>query len=250
MSAKPVRIMDCNCSYGLTGRPPPRFAATPTDLIAELDFCGVDSALAFHTNQRFASPVKWNEILTSDLRGQARLRGTWAILPEACGELPPPEKLLDAMREHGIRALRAFPQEHRYRLDGLACPRLFQLMARRRIPLFAKENLLALKEILSDCRDLIVVAVNQGPHSLDRHLRPLMDAFPNLRVETSGLLVEGLIEGLCERYGAERVLFGSGFPDNCNGAALLRLATADIGEDARAAIAAGNLERLLQEAAP
>ena len=245
-----IKVMDCNCSYGLAGRPPPRFAATPAELLAELDFCGVDGALVFHTNQRFNSPVKWNQQLVSDLRGQTRLRGTWAILPESCGELPPPEAFIEGMRAQGIRALRAFPQEHRYRLDGLACPRLFKLMAQHRIPLFAKENLCALKELLSDCPDLIVVAVNQGPHSLDRHLRPLMDAFPNLRVETSGLLVEGLIEGLCERYGAERVLFGSGFPDNCNGAALLRLATADIGEDARAAIAAGNLERLLQEAAP
>ena len=90
-----------------------------------------------------------------------------------------------------------------------------------------------------------MVAANQGPHSLDYYLRPLMDPFPNLHVGTSYLFVEGLIEGLCERYGPERLLFGTAFPDNCSRRRTLRLAQADIGEEARALIAAGNLERLL-----
>ena len=122
-------------------------------------------------------------------------------------------------------------------------------MGRYRVPLFAKENLFQLKELLEDCPGLIVVAVNQGPHSLDRHLRPLMDAFPNLHVDTSYMLVEGLIEELCERYGPERLLFGSAFPDNCSGGALLRLARADIGNEAKTLIAGGNLVGLLGWAA-
>ena len=90
-----------------------------------------------------------------------------------------------------------------------------------------------------------MVAVNQGPHSLDRHLRPLMDKFPNLYAETSYMLGAGMIEGLCDRHGPERFLFGTAFPDNCSGGSLLRLAQADIGEEARAKIAAGNLTRLI-----
>jgi hypothetical protein len=46
------------------------------------------------------------------------------------------------------------------------------------------------------------------------------------------------------------MLFGSAFPDNSSGASLLRLALADIPEQARALIAAGNLEKLLGEATP
>ena len=113
----------------------------------------------------------------------------------------------------------AFPQEHRYRLDRGTFPELFRLMARRRIPLLAKETLFQLKELLEACPELIVVAMNQGPHGLDRHLRPLMDAFPHLHVDTSYLLVEGLIEELCSRYGPERLLFGTAYPDNCGGGA-------------------------------
>ena len=152
------------------------------------------------------------------------------------------------MRGHGIRALRAFPQEHHYSLDWLTFGELFKMLAERRIPLFAKENLLLLKELLEDSPALTVVAVNQGPHSLERYLRPLLDRYPNLYVDTAYYMVEGLIEEFCERYGPDRLLFGSGFPDNCSGAALLRLAQADIGEAARSAIAGENLERLLRGA--
>lgn len=243
-----MEYFDCNCSYGLAARPPHRFAATPGELLKEMDFCGIDAALVLHTNQRFASPVAWNERVVKDLRGRRkRLFPAWVILPTACGELPAPGQLLVAMKKAGVRALWAFPQEHRYRLDGASFPELFQRMAELRIPLFAKEDLVQLKELLKDCPDLIVVAVNQGPHSLDRYLWPLMDAFPNLHVEISYLLVEGVMEEMCRRYGSERLLFGTAFPDNCSGGALLRLAQADIGDKARQAIAGTNLRRLLKE---
>lgn len=240
-----LRFVDCNCSFGRPARPPMRYAATASALVRELDRCGIDSALAYHANQRFASPATWNPVAANATKQTARLMPVWAILPESCGELPPAADLVADMERHGVGALWAFPQEHRYRLDGRSFPELFPLMAQRGIPLFAKENLTELARLLEDCPDLRVVAVNQGPHSLDRHLRPLMDAFPNLYVETSGLLVEGLIEGLCERYGPERLLFGSAFPDNCAGGAQLRLARAGITEAARRAIAGENLERLL-----
>ena len=67
-------------------------------------------------------------------------------------------------------------------------------------------------------------------------------------METSYYIVDGLIEESCDRYGPSRLLFGSGFPDNCSGAALLRLAQADIDDEAKQAVATGNMERLLAEA--
>jgi hypothetical protein len=242
-----MKFFDCNCSYGRAARPPDRYAASPAELVKEMNFCGIDAAMVFHTNQRFASPVVWNPVVSRDLKRQRRLHPVWAILPPACGELPPPEELLQKMKSAGVRALWAFPQEHRFRLDGLSFRDLFPLMVQRKIPLFTKENLTSLKELLIDCPELTIVAVNQGPHSLNRHLWPLMDSFPNLLVDTSGLLVEGVIEAICERYGPGRLLFGTAFPDNCAGGALLRLARADLDEKSRALIAGGNLQRLLDE---
>jgi predicted TIM-barrel fold metal-dependent hydrolase len=94
------------------------------------------------------------------------------------------------------------------------------------------------------------VAVNQGPHSLERYLRPMIQTYPNLYVETSYYIIEGAIEEFCARYGPERMLFGTAFPDNCSGGAVLQLLHADIPDAAKQAIAAGNLQRLIEEARP
>jgi predicted TIM-barrel fold metal-dependent hydrolase len=242
-----IRFFDGNCSYGRAARPPFRYAATAQDLLREMDFCGIDSALVHHTNMRFSSPREWNPVLVEEVKSHPRLQPTWAILPSQTGEFPKADELAPAMRSNGIRALWAFPAEHRYCLDSLTFGPLLEVMANLRMPLLAKDNLLSIKALLKEQPGLIVVAMNQGPHSLERYLRPMLDAFPNLHVETSCLIVEGLIEEFCRRYGPNRLIFGSGFPNNCAGASLLHVAQADIGPETRQAVAAGNLERLLGE---
>ncbi len=111
-----------------------------------------------------------------------------------------------------------------------------------------KQDLVHIGQVLTDFPRLVLVAMNQGPHSLERYLRPLVEAYPHLYVDTSYYMVDGLIEEFCARYGPQRLLFGSAFPDNCSGTALLRLAQADISDADREAIASQNLERILQEA--
>ena len=242
-----MNFFDCNCAFGKSGRPPLRYAATPEELLVEMDFCGIDQALVYHANQRFSSPATWNPVLSAEISSHSRLYGTWAFLPPSTGEMPEPEIILEEIRQGNIRAFRAFPQEHRYRLNRACLGWLYKFMVEHKIPLLVKENLWNIRELLEECPDIIVLAVNQGPHSLERYLRPLLDQFPRLHLETSAYMVDGLIEEFCERYGPARLLFGSGFPDNCSGAALMRLTAADIGAEARAAIAGGNLRRLLAE---
>ena len=75
-----------------------------------------------------------------------------------------------------------------------------------------------------------------------------MESFPNRIFETAGYLVDGGIEEFCKRYSAGRLVFGSGYPDNSSGAAMLALKHADISEADRQAIASKNLQRLLAEA--
>ncbi len=242
-----MQFFDCNCCYGLSGRPPYRYAPDAAALLTELDWCGIARALVYHAGMRFDSPLVWNAQLCDDLRGQPRLAASWAILPAQTGEFPPAEAVPAILQAEGVRALRAFPDEHRYVLDRLTFGPLLDVLAAHRIPLFVKQNIVDIGRLLAECPGLIVVAMNVGPHSLERYVRPLLDAFPTLYLETSHYLSAGLIEGHVDRYGAGRLLFGSGYPDVAAGAALLRLAHAEIDDGAKAAIAGGNLARLLEE---
>jgi predicted TIM-barrel fold metal-dependent hydrolase len=240
-----MNLFDCNCWYGRPPRPPFRFAASPAELLEQMDFCGIGAALAYHVNQRFGAPQVYDRVALEDLHGQSRLFPVRTLLPPQTGELPPPDVFLAELRRDGVRALRAFPCEHRYRLDGLTFGPHLEMLAAERIPLLVKADCLAIGDLLRDCPGLTVIAMSQGPHSLERYLRPLLDRYANLHLDTSGLLVEGLIEEFVERYGAERLVFGSGFPDNAAGGAQNCLRFANIPEDARAAIASGSLCRLL-----
>jgi len=242
-----MRFFDCNCSFGKGPLPAFKYARDAAELADEMDFCGIDRALVYAAGMRFGSPTTWNSLVVAEAKRYPALEPTWAILPPQTGEMPYGPELLDTMKANGVRALRAFPDEHRYRLDRRTFADVFDALIEKRIPLFVKQNLVAIGDLLAEVPDLVVVAVNQGPHSLERYLRPLIESYPNLYVDTSYYIVDGLIEEFCERYGPERLLFGSAYPDNCSGAALLRLIQADIDAQGKSAIAGGNLERLLGE---
>ncbi len=248
MQESKIVFFDCNCSFGTIPRPAFQYARCASELLEEMDFCGISKGLVYHAGMRFSSPVIWNNGLLKQIKHEPRLIPTWAILPPQTGEMVNPQELFAEMKACGIQALRAFPQEHRYCLDKLTFGSLFEVLIQYKIPLFAKENILKLKDLLADFPDLTVVAMNQGPHSFERYLRPLLDAYPNLYVDTSYFITDGGIEEFCERYGPGRLLFGSGYPDNCRGGAVLHLLHADISEEAKKAIASDNLERLLNEA--
>jgi predicted TIM-barrel fold metal-dependent hydrolase len=212
-----------------------------------MDFCGIDRALVYHTAMRYESPVVGNRLLTEQLSGDRRPVPTWAILPSHSGEMMGPESFLAEMEAHGVRAVRIFPDEHRYVLDKRTMGDWLSVLSDRRIPVLAKTSCTKIAGALVSFPDLVVVAMAQGPHSLERYLRPIVEEFEHFYIDTASYMVDGLIEDFCLRYGSRRLVFGSGYPNNCSGAALLRLAQADISEEDKTAIASGNLRRILEE---
>jgi len=77
------------------------------------------------------------------------------------------------------------------------------------------------------------------------HALDLMSRCGNVWAETSWLHTADDLELLCQRFGAERVVFGAGERANA-GAAMAALAHAELADSARTRIAHGNLERRLR----
>ncbi len=242
-----MKLLDGTAAFGMYRTRVFRFARTARELLDEMDFCGIDQALVYHTAQRFDLPAVGNERLVDEIKGHPRLLPSWAVLPTATAEQPPAEELLAAMRAHGVRALRLFPQDHRYFLDEVSWGDQLALYQERHIPLFIRAGLGKIASFLRSFPDLIVVTDAQGANPLDRYAWPLLERYPNLYYETSGYLTAGIIEEFCRRYGAGRLLFSSGFPDYAAGAALLTLLRAEIEDHECQAIAHDNLARLLSE---
>jgi hypothetical protein len=243
-----LKFFDCNCAVGPYRTRVFRFARTAAELIEEMDFANIERALVYHTAMRFDHPTVGNELVLQETNGQSRLLPTWALLPSQTGEQPPLKNLLGALRRHQVRALRLFPDDHRYFLDDTTWHDQLDVAIERRIPLFIRASLDKIAHLLRSFPNLLVVTGSQGSNPLDRYAWPLVEKFPNLIFETSGYLVDGGIEEFCKRYSAARLIFGSGYPDNSSGAAMLALAHAEISETERQAIAWDNLSRILEEA--
>lgn len=244
-----LRFFDCNTFFGLpSGR---SVAAVPTadGLLAEMDRAGVARALAWHIAQHDASPWAGNALLAEAIRPHDRLVGCWTILPNCAREFPPPADFFAAMAAARVAALRVFPTSHKYLLNEVAMGDWLAALSERRIPLFLSLRRgiewNAIYALLAEFPALTCVICDHGPWGADRLFRPLLARYPNVHVELSQYMLDGGIEALVADHGAERILFGSGFPESYMGGMMLALRHAQIPDAAKQAIAAGNLERLL-----
>ncbi len=248
--------MDCNVSLGYPAAGVYRPCGTAEELVAELDWAGVDGALVHHALMREQSPVVGNRALTEAIAGFERLAATWAILPPQTGELGEPDALFAAMATANVRALWAFPDDHRYILGRATFGAFLDEVSARRIPLFLPRdaggprppdtwNLVY--RLLQEYPGLTLVVAAHGPWGEDRFFRPLLEQYPRFHLDISRYELDCGLRELVGRYGHERLLYGSNFPRNAMGGPRMMVARAEIGDDARRAIAGDNLRRLLAE---
>ena len=237
----------------MVGSPPTGVRVACPDaeaLLREMDWAGVEEALVYHAAMLHGSPLQGNRLVLDVTATSSRLHPTWALLPPCTGELGTTDELLQEMRENNVRALWAFPREHHYVLNRLTMGSLLDEVAARRIPLLVPrgDGWATISEVLADYPELTLVAVGHGPWGEDRFFRPLLERYPRFHLDISRYELLGGLAELVGRYGAELLLYGSGYPQWAMGGPRLMLARAEINEEDRALVAGGNLLRLLEEA--
>jgi len=164
-----MKFFDCNASFGTPMVPPLRYSNNAQELLKEMDYYGISEALVYHARQRDDSPVVGNSILLDEIEGIDRLHGTLAILPTQTGELGTAKSFMDLMRGKNIRALRAFPAEHKYSMSKTALGDIYDLMTEWKIPLFVNigessgvSGWHLIEKILSDVPDLTLIVTEHG----------------------------------------------------------------------------------------
>ena len=243
-----MKFFDCNICFGAAMRPALKQKVTAEELIEEMDFCDVDDALVFHAASRDDHPRVGNRIASEEVKPHTRVHACWSILPPQTEELfTTIEGFFGDMRKHGVWALRAFPAEHRFQLNDITFHELFDRMEMSSVPLLVPGNWPMVEQLLRDRPNLTVIANQPSSHGQDRMFRPLIEHFPNFYVDTTQYEADGGIAAFCKKYGPERMLFGSGFPERCMAAAMVEILHAEIPEPEKELIAAGNLTRLMKE---
>lgn len=248
-----MKFFDANMYVGRPNKKIFGAVASCEDLLKEMERQNIEKAIIWHIAQYDLSPVEGNRLLSETVRNDKRLYGCWSILP------PQTEEVIDdsffcRMKEERIFALRAFPDFHRYILDETVFGGFFEELSERKIPL-----LLSLEKgsswqwqgvynLMKSFPSLVCIFCDIGIWGVDRQTWPLLEKYPNVYLETS-LLSLGYrqLEATVKKFGAERVVFGSGFPERYIEGAVCEILHADISASDREKIACLNLERIISE---
>jgi uncharacterized protein len=245
-----MEFFDCNCYIGLPTNKIQQPVRTADELLAHMDRSGIGKALVWHVAQRDASVEIGNDLLAKAIAPhRGRLAGTWTILPTSTRELPPPGEFFKLMKKHNIRALRAFPNGgHNYLLCRESVGGYLDKACAAGVPLLVSGlDWRTLYDLMRDFPKLTCILCNVGLWGPDRWFRPLVENYPNFHVEISSYVLAGGIADFVKTYGAKRLLFGTAFPEMEHGGMMLTLRHAEISEKDKAAVAGGNMERILKK---
>ncbi len=249
--ASAIPFFDANVFIGRPVTGAERPLATADDLLTEMDRHHIGRALVWHIAQFDVTPTVGNRLLTEQIAPHERLVGCWTLLPECLPELPPADALADGMAAARVRALRVFPESHRYLLRTEVFGSTFEMMIEHRVPLIVSlargTTWPMLYDLLRELPELTVVVADYDCWGADRWFRPLLERYERVYIDLADYLLDGGIEALVRDVGAARLLYGSGLPIQYPGGMMMAVKHAEIAPADKRAIASGNLERLIAE---
>ncbi len=248
--ADELRLFDANAMVGRIATGP--YAGDAAAVLTQLDRFGIASALLTHTHAWRHHVAQGNDLLLAETAatttGAGRLQPCWMVLPDTCGEVPPPNDYLSAAAGAGVRAFRACPADHGYDLLGPDLAKLLAGLEERASPLFLDLDQAPWTAVdaLAERHPGLPVVVTGTGYRVARPMVGVLDRRPNVHVDLSYLGTHQLLEWLVARFGPTRVLFGTGFPLRDPANAVTRLLWSSLDDGAVAAVGGGTLRRLLE----
>jgi predicted TIM-barrel fold metal-dependent hydrolase len=161
--------------------------------------------------------------------------------------------------KNNARIFKIFPKSHLFYLNDYYMRKIFEEMAGVNFPLmldlkelditgnkyFAIDDL---KVLLSENKKLpVILETSLKQCMFNRFYFPLMEEFENLYLEVSGMLLMDQIEHYVSKFGSERLIFGSNFPNTSFEVNTSRIESADIDEVSKENIAGKNISGLLEK---
>ncbi|WP_053202666.1 amidohydrolase family protein [Jiangella muralis] len=181
-----------------------------------------------------------NSSLLKEVEGHPRLLPSFVLGPLDCGEHG-----ADAVAE--AKAIWLLPARHGWNLTGPEAGSLQDVLRRAGLPVFVEleeTDWSGIDALCAALPDVDVVVCGIGYRTL-RQALPVMDRRPRLHLDLSYLAALDGLELFAARYGASRLLFGTGAPVRDEAAPSFLLERSGLSADDRAMVAGGTAARLL-----
>ena len=244
-----VEVLDANMAVGHR-----RDAWQPSDdrssLLAELDRHGTLEALVFHNHASSISPTHGQSLLDDWLGGEKRLIPQTCVLPDEASL-----QLLDRTERDGALTSARIAEVQRYTNLPFTAEffgPLLRWLEDRRVPLWVPAQQIDLRDLIPTLRPFShLPSVLTGMHfSESLWVEPIMRQLPMLHLELSRYEPLGQVERLIKRFGAERFVYGSGYPSYAIGPVIYYLHHCNISSEQLTAICRNNVKRLLTRDGP
>jgi len=243
-----VELFDVQAGFG--GARPGEQPVPPEALAEAMDRLRIGRALVRTAPEDLDRDVgRSNVRLFAAAEADPRLVPCPVVLPAAAEDVPPEPEQVDAFLARGARAVCIRPEPDGWSLAEWASGQLTDALTDCRVPVVCLEKFVALEAAarLAESRPELPLIVAGVGYRAQRTLVALLESFPSVHLSIgSNYAVHGGIEQLVRRAGPERLLFGTGFPEAEPAMALAQLLYADVGDEAKALIGAGNLDRLVR----
>lgn len=244
-----VYFYDCNCTVGKQKNAGLFIPEDKETVIGLLKNVNVKKAVAFHTAQLILSAKTGNERPISEIENDDIFIPSVAVAPNASDEFMSIDELDKFITENGVKMATMFPKSHIFSPSKWQMGETYSYLEEKEIPLMLSLTEVSaeqLYEILSNHKKLKVICKDTG-FSNDKNLYRLMELFENLYTETGTYTTCGGIRHITEKFGAERILFGSGLSYSAPGASVAKVLCSEISDEDKIKIAHKNLENLLKE---
>lgn len=225
-------------------------AASVEALVAEMGRLSIGRSLVRITpEENDLDVIRSNRKLFAACRGDDRLTPCPVLVPATGHDLPgEADQLAEALAE-GAGAVILRPQQEYWSLEPWICGALFDALTARRVPVLCLEKFIppvAAANLAERYPDIPFILAELAYRS-HRILLAALRTFPNTFISIGNAFTgHAALVHYVRHVGAERLLFGTGFPAAEPCCAVAQLMYADLGEDEKRLVGAGNMERLLR----
>ena len=226
-----------------------RQPANAAELLAEMDFNGIDEAVVYNATIVNSGLVHGNERLLSNSENYTgRLHGTLAVAPSFLHRSFLPENVFETLKKYDLFGVRANPKANRYMFDKITMGDVADMLTEKKIPVYLSpdngwEQVFG---IMKEFPDLTAIITNYGLWGSDGYVYPLIKAYKNLYIDSSDFQEVIGIKTFVNTFGSEKMLFGTNYPMDNMGGPLAALIGSGIKAEDMENIAHRNIERLAE----